>query len=410
MNRRKKKRGWGLLCLLLAAVAGAVLFGCGDSIAALLRARQGKVMETAALEEPAPEDGGQAQAEEGETGEGEGGEASGETAGTEKYYFQQLNEKEKEVYGKIRDGLLDFQEEIELDDASTEEIDRLYGLVMKDYPELFWCDGAGSVVTSSASFGLSGSSASLRPEYNCTEEEKEERRSQIEEEAARCLAGIDSQAGDYEKILYVYEYVIRGVEYDLTAEDNQNIYSVFVGKRSVCAGYAKAVQYLLERLGVFCTYVSGTAVSQSGEGGHAWNLVMIEGDPYLMDATWGNNAAAALGACSYEYLNLTNADLAATHPADMDLELPVCVKTEFNYYVQEGLFFETFEEDAAGAALRRCSEEGGRQLGLRFGSSEAYGQARQALVADSRIAEYCPDITSFRYMENENLHVLTLSW
>ena len=85
MNRRKKKRGWGLLCLLLAAVAGAVLFGCGDSIAALLRARQGKVMETAALEEPAPEDGGQAQAEEGETGEGEGGEASGETAGTEKY-------------------------------------------------------------------------------------------------------------------------------------------------------------------------------------------------------------------------------------------------------------------------------------------------------------------------------------
>ena len=74
------------------------------------------------------------------------------------------------------------------------------------------------------------------------------------------------------------------------------------------------------------------------------------------------------------------------------------------------MVFEAFEEDAAGAALRRCSEEGGRQLGLRFGSSEAYGQARQALVADSRIAEYCSDITSFRYMENENLHVLTLSW
>ena len=253
-------------------------------------------------------------AEEGETGEGEGGEASGEPAGAEIYYFQQLNEKEKEVYGKIRDGLLDFQE-IELDDASTEEIDRLYGLVMKDYPELFWCDGAGSVVTSSASFGLSGSSASLRPEYNCTEEEKEERRSQIEEEAARCLAGIDSQAGDYEKILYVYEYVIRGVEYDLTAEDNQNIYSVFVGKRSVCAGYAKAVQYLLERLGVFCTYVSGTAVSQSGEGGHAWNLVRCQDQYCYVDATWGDPVyrQEENPEIAYDYMCCDDTQLFRTH-------------------------------------------------------------------------------------------------
>ena len=196
------------------------------------------------------------------------------------------------------------------------------------------------------------------------------------------------------------------VKYNPDAVENQNILSVFLGGQSVCNGIAAAAQYLLSRLDVPCMIVYGDAGGES----HAWNLVMIEGDPYLMDATWGNNAAAALGACSYEYLNLTNADLAATHTADMDLELPVCVKTEFNYYVQEGLFFEAFEEDAAGAALRRCSEEGGRQLGLRFGSSEAYGQARQALVADSRIAEYCPDITSFRYMENENLHVLTLSW
>ena len=51
MDRRKRKRGCGVLCLLLAAAAGAVLFGCRDSIAALLRAQQEKIMETAALED-----------------------------------------------------------------------------------------------------------------------------------------------------------------------------------------------------------------------------------------------------------------------------------------------------------------------------------------------------------------------
>ena len=65
---------------------------------------------------------------------------------------------------------------------------------------------------------------------------------------------------DYQKILYVYEYIVNTVDYDLEAADNQNIYSVFVNRRSVCAGYSKATQYLLERLGVFCTYVTGTTL------------------------------------------------------------------------------------------------------------------------------------------------------
>ena len=38
-----------------------------------------------------------------------------------------------------------------------------------------------------------------------------------------------------------------------------SIYSVLVNGESVCAGYARTTQYLLERLNVFCTYVTGTA-------------------------------------------------------------------------------------------------------------------------------------------------------
>ena len=413
MDRRKRKRGCGVLCLLLAAVAGAVLFGCRDSIAALLRAQQEKIMETAALEDASTEDGGQEQA-----GAGEGSAVSGEPSGTEKYYFQQLDEREREVYGKIRDGLLAFQEEIELEDASTEEIDRLYGLVMKDYPEIFWCDGAGSVVTSSASFGLSGRSAALRPEYNCSEEEKEERRSRIEAEADQCLSGIDSQAGDYDKILYVYEYVIGGVEYDLSAPDNQNIYSVFVGRRSVCAGYAKAVQYLLERLGVFCTYVSGTAVSRSGEGGHAWNLVRCEGQYCYVDATWGDPVYLQEGReIAYDYLCCDDTQLFRTHTPDSDQELPACSTMAYNYYVVNGMYYETYDPETILQAMNRSIAAGEGMTVLKFSGPEVYREAREEVLTDlaDRAARnlahlYGIGTVRYSYRDDDSLDKITMYW
>ena len=420
MDRRKRKRGCGVLCLLLAAAAGAVLFGCRDSIAALLRAQQEKIMETAALEDASTEDGGQEQA-----GAGEGSAVSGEPSGTEKYYFQQLDEREREVYGKIRDGLLAFQEEIELEDASTEEIDRLYGLVMKDYPEIFWCDGAGSVVTSSASFGLSGRRAALRPEYNCLEEEKEERRSRIEGEADQCLSGIDSQAGDYDKILYVYEYVIGGVEYDLSAPDNQNIYSVFVGRRSVCAGYAKAVQYLLERLDVFCTYVSGTAVSQAGEGGHAWNLVRCEGQYCYVDATWGDpvyrqeesRETADSPEIAYDYMCCDDTRLFRTHTPDKDQVLPVCSSMAYNYYVVNGMYYESYDAQTVLQAMNRSIAAGEGMTVLKFSGPEVYREAREEVLTDlaDRAARnlahlYGIGTVRYSYRDDDSLDKITMYW
>lgn len=104
----------------------------------------------------------------------------------------------------------------------------------------------------------------IEPNYLYEGEEKEQRNQEIESARDTCLSGISDLSDEYEKIKYIYTYLIDNVDYDLDAPDNQNIYSALVGKRSVCAGYAKSCQYLLQQLGISCIYVTGQTTDPNG--------------------------------------------------------------------------------------------------------------------------------------------------
>ena len=204
-----------------------------------------------------------------------------EEENTEKYYYQQLPTEQRQVYQEILEGVRNHTEEIYVHNADVDETNQIFQKLMKDQPDIFWCDGTATATTHKGT----ESYTVLKPKYFYTAEESQKMQTAIMQAAEKWLADLDADADDYHKILYVYEKIVDEVEYDESAPDNQNIYSVFVNQKSVCAGYSKATQYLLERLGVFCTYVTG----KTTEGGnHAWNLVKCNGDYYYVDTTWGD--------------------------------------------------------------------------------------------------------------------------
>ena len=215
--------------------------------------------------------------------------------GAFEYAAQSLSEAEMTWYLDMKQAMGSFSEDIRLNRAALEagcdeeDIDRIFQCVLNDHPELFYVEGysytrytRGDKITSIVFSGT----------YSIDRETAESRRSEIEAAAAEILSGVDEDADQYTKVKYVYDTIIRKTDYDPSAPDNQNIYSVFVGNRSVCQGYAKATQYLLNRLGVECTLVLGTVETGGGEGipaqqeGHAWNLVRVDGEYYYVDATW----------------------------------------------------------------------------------------------------------------------------
>ena len=125
-------------------------------------------------------------------------------------------------------------------------------MVMTDHPEYFWTEGGFRYYEETWPGGGTAGMKVL-PDYLMSQEAAAQVKTEIEATAKEWLSGIPSDADTYEKIKYVYETLIHKVDYDETSPNNQNIQSVFLGKSSVCMGYAKATQYLLNRIGIFCT-------------------------------------------------------------------------------------------------------------------------------------------------------------
>ena len=78
------------------------------------------------------------------------------------------------------------------------------------------------------------------------------------------------------------ENLLDNVSYVDDAGLNQSAYSALVGKESVCAGYARAFQYLMLKLGIPCY----TCVGEANGEDHAWNIVIIDGIAYNVDVAW----------------------------------------------------------------------------------------------------------------------------
>ncbi|MEY8429185.1 transglutaminase domain-containing protein [Lachnospiraceae bacterium 48-42] len=336
-----------------------------------------------------------------------------------KYYYEQLYQEEQTVYLEILQGIQENNAQIYVHSSDAKRTNLLFQYVLRDYPEIFWCDGT----TTATSYGGDEEYTVLEPVYLYDAEERDERQGQIDAASAECLAGIKADASDYEKILYVYEYIVDTVEYDLDAEDNQNICSVFVGRRSVCAGYSKATQYLLEQMGIFCTYVTGK--TESGQS-HAWNLVLCGGDYYYVDTTWGDpvfqeqegeEVKKNLDYISYDYMCCDDEELLRTHIPDADLKLPECTKMDCNYYVVNGMYYDHYDSGEAMAVMNNMISKKGSPVVFKFSNEDLYEEAHKDIfenviheAAQSLAQMYGLSQVKYSYIDDKKLNKIVIYW
>lgn len=227
-------------------------------------------------------------------------------------YYGMLGEQEKRAYHQMYVSVMEQKESfIPREIISVEEAENIFTAVYNDHPELFWLEAAYS-----CNYLESGRIVQINLQYNETANYIDEAQKAFDDVVNKAMMTIAdvTDSGERERILH--DWLIEHTEYLSSSNMNQSAYSALVNRETVCAGYARAFQYLMQKAGIPCYYCTGFA----GED-HAWNIVVLEDRYFNVDATWDD-----VPHNQYNYYNKTDLEFQDTHQREgMSQLLPDCM-------------------------------------------------------------------------------------
>ncbi|MCR5672707.1 MAG: hypothetical protein K6F87_03205 [Lachnospiraceae bacterium] len=346
----------------------------------------------------------------------------------ENFAYNQLSESGKTCYREIYAIISDMLEGVELSSRDTDEVDLAFRAVMLDHPEIFYVKGY------SIKKYMNGNDLKkivFSGTYTMSKGAADSARERVEAYVDDFISRAPEDGDDYDKIKYVYDRLIRTNEYVPDSENNQNILSVVDNGRTVCQGYTKAMQLILNRMGIFCTLVNGTACGQNGVpdandlknaanaewGGHVWNIIKCNGMYYNCDVTWGDAVITLMsddGSLSrdidinYEFFLVDDAALMDSHKPEPVVTMPRCNSMEDSFYRHEGLYFTDIDSDQFYRAFENAYANGETYLYLKASDSYVFDKIKSHLFDDQNIFKYMGR-TNVKYVDFSDRNLIMIS-
>lgn len=255
------------------------------------------------------------------------------------------------AYDELNAGCSEAKKEIRLENRIDEDqLSYVVNALCTDYPEYFWLTGGYQYTR----IGFSNQIASVSPDYLFTKDNISSASASLEAMSKDLLSGLEGKS-DYEKSLILHDRLAERVVYKSTKTD-QTAYGAIVEGEAVCAGYAKAYHYLLNKAGIEAWSVRGESVNPTTnkKEGHRWNMVKLDGKWYYSDVTWDDQSDTTY----HNYLNRTLTYFNQTHFPDMFQEhLPDDNSTAADYFVKNGLVFKNVNADKIVALLKKSNNQ-----------------------------------------------------
>ena len=315
------------------------------------------------------------------------------------------NDKQREIYDKILDGVYCFSDQagyyegeyamrpLKFDGVNTtyNEVEFVLIAVLDDHPEIFWMATDFDLwqIKEADAVGVT-----LNAYYKAAE--VVEMMQRLDGSLSGFFAEMPRELSEYEREEYVYRYIIENCVYDEDVSKDgygdshpsiYNLYGVMVDKNAVCEGYSRALDFLCSSIGVDTVCVGGVADTENDEdvdseksGLHMWNAVQLDNEWYWADCTWDDwDEDDDLGDVFY-YLNVTDEIMFKDHTVDktykqitrdeyrgLDTYLNTfvprdCTATKYCYYLREGVTLSAPDAEALSDGFVSAAEKGRKSL------------------------------------------------
>ena len=234
-------------------------------------------------------------------------------------YYEMLNSRQKKIYKQMYANAEKLKKSfVPVVDINVDELSDVVYAINYDHPELFYLD-----TTYSYRYTTDNLCAQIILNYNETADNIDLTKNNFDNAVNKIIKGANQYKSNYEKEKYVHDYLVKNTEYDLNSRLNQSAYSALVYKESVCSGYARSFQYIMNELKIPTYYVTGS----SSEGPHAWNIISLSDGFYNVDLTFDDTTM------SHKYFNLSSNEFNKNHTRlDLSLKLPDAYGSKFLGY------------------------------------------------------------------------------
>lgn len=258
------------------------------------------------------------------------------------YYFKKLTASQKQIYSSLAKAINKLDSKVEVLNYNSEEtldttkdVSVAMDAFFADHPEVFYLKFEYTIISKKNII-----KDALVIEVQYTEIDKSKISNKINE-LDNMITSFSSEFKNYdifEKELKLHDKLAKEAKYYeyVNASDIPQVahtsYGALINKSAVCDGLTKAMQLLLDRVGMESILVSGVSNSEP----HAWNMVNLDNEWYHMDITSNKFIKNDQGKTSnvvHSYFNITEEQILSSHKINNQDIIPKANSNKYNYYV-----------------------------------------------------------------------------
>ncbi len=237
-------------------------------------------------------------------------------------------------------------------ETSASDCFAAYKAVRDDHPEYFY-------LGFQSEFTRKGHAGTLKYPILYTPNNIDRIREQMRKSIYRLVRGT-AYLPEIEREVLVYERIAKKLSYaNHNDVRDHNIVGPVLLSSGVCEGHNALLLLCFRRIGIPCIKVYGKTKTDSW---HCWTVAWVNGVPVHCDVTWDRPEGGFL---RFNYLNLSDAQIAGDHYEFKDPRVPVCSSEALSYYSQRGLCVYSYQD--LKARLAKDSRRGISPILIHFG-------------------------------------------